>query len=126
MLKPPKIVITNIDEDPAIRRERKRKKITELCGKWRPQGGAGGRVRPISEAISRIRFLMVALFSPLAWRPLLVSSVQHTAGQLDYGNQQILLRVRNAVGHNHHSNYCNAVLSAGEDSLRGPLWPKAD
>ena len=33
MLKLPKIVITNIDEDPAIRRMRKRKKQLEFGGK---------------------------------------------------------------------------------------------
>lgn len=32
MLKPPKIVITNIDEDPAVRRDGRRKKIAEICG----------------------------------------------------------------------------------------------
>jgi len=61
---------------------------------------------------------------PFVWR--WGSTVQHTAGQLDYGNQQILLRVWNAVGHNHHSNYGNAVLSAREDALCDLLWPKAN
>ena len=32
MLKPPKIVITNIDEDPAIKRQRRRRKIAEYVG----------------------------------------------------------------------------------------------
>lgn len=32
MLKPPKIVITNIDEDPQARRNRKRQKIAEFSG----------------------------------------------------------------------------------------------
>ncbi|KAH9388691.1 hypothetical protein TYRP_008035, partial [Tyrophagus putrescentiae] len=31
MLKPPKIVITNIDEDPSVRRNRHRQKIAEIC-----------------------------------------------------------------------------------------------
>lgn len=34
MVKVPRIIVTNVDEDPSIRKEMKRKKITELCGKF--------------------------------------------------------------------------------------------
>ena len=41
MLKPPKIVITNIDEDPDVRKDRRRKAIVEICGKFLPKSLLG-------------------------------------------------------------------------------------
>lgn len=103
MLKIPKIIVTNVDEDPATKRERKRKKIMEICGKFAAR-------KRVADDISMI-------FKPFAFSP-----EQHCGDKLDYGNQQIVFRVRHTVRPNHNPNYDNAVLSVCEDALRQSLW----